>query len=158
MTDSVLRDNLVRLLEGGQAHVSFQKALSGLKSKLRNVRPHPGLHSVWEELEHMRIAQEDILCYTLDSSWQSPRWPEGYWPDQRADLTEEMWSQSLSDFNSDLNRVTALVRDPNFNLTAKIPHGEGRTYLRQVLLIADHNAYHLGQIVLIRRLLSDWPA
>lgn len=158
MTSSVLRDQLVQLLEGGQAHVSVQKALSGVKSELRNVRPHPSLHSVWEELEHMRIAQEDILRYTLDVSWESPQWPDGYWPDPRTDPTEAMWSQSVSAFNSDLNEVTGLLGDPSFDLTAKIPHGEGRTYLRQVLLIADHNAYHLGQIVQIRKLLSDWPA
>lgn len=158
MTDSVLRDQLIQLLKGGQAHVSVQEALSGVQSNLRNVRPHPQLHSVWEELEHMRIAQEDILHYTLDDSWQSPPWPHGYWPDHRTELTDALWSQSISGFHSDLNEATVLVKDPNFDLTAKIPHGEGRTYLRQVLLIADHNAYHLGQIVQTRKLLSNWPA
>ena len=157
MTDSVLRDQLVQLLEGGQAHVSVEKALSGVEVRLRNVRPHPSLHSVWEELVHMRIAQEDILRYTLDDSWQSPEWPGGYWPEPGRNPTEAMWSQTISAFHADLKEATALVRDPVLDLTARIPHGQGRTYLRQVLLIADHNAYHLGQIVQVRKWLSNWP-
>ena len=157
MNDSVLRDQLVQLLEGGQAHVSVEKALSGIEARLRNVRPHPSLHSVWEELEHMRIAQEDILRYTLDGSWQSPEWPDGYWPERGGDPSEAIWSQTISAFNAGLKEATALAKDPTLDLTARIPHGQGRTYLRQVLLIADHNAYHLAQIVQVRKWLSNWP-
>ncbi len=157
MQDSVLRDQLVQLLEGGQAHVTVEKALSGIEGRLRNVRPHPSLHSVWEELVHMKIAQEDILRYTLDGSWPSPEWPAGYWPDLGSNPTEAMWAQTISAFNADLKESTALVRDTTLDLTARIPHGQGRTYLRQILLIADHNAYHLGQIVQVRKWLSNWP-
>ena len=157
MQGSVLRDQLVQLLQGGQAHVTAEKALSGTQARLRNVRPHPNLHSVWEELVHMKIAQEDILRYTLDASWQSPEWPAGYWPEAGKDPTEAMWSQTVSAFHADLKEASALASDPTLDLTARIPHGEGRTYLRQVLLIADHNAYHLGQIVQVRKWLSDWP-
>ena len=157
MNDSVLRDQLVQLLEGGQAHVTVERALSGIQARLRNVRPHPSLHSVWEELVHMKIAQEDILRYTLDGSWQSPEWPTGYWPQPGRDPTEAVWAQTISAFNADLNEATALAKDTTQDLTARIPHGEGRAYLRQILLIADHNAYHLGQIVQVRKWLSDWP-
>ena len=93
MNDSVLRDQLVRLLEGGQAHVTVEKALSGIEARLRNVRPHPSLHSVWEELAHMKIAQEDILRYTLDGSWQSPQWPAGYWPEPGSPPPHDFFGQ-----------------------------------------------------------------
>jgi uncharacterized damage-inducible protein DinB len=111
---------------------------------------------VWEELEHLRLAQEDILRYTLDQGWVSPEWPQGYWP--RQDPTDEAWAASRSRVQADLEELLALVRDPQRDLTARLPKGEGRTYLRQVLLVADHNAYHLGQIVQTRKLLGAWPA
>jgi hypothetical protein len=112
------------------------------------------------DLEHMRIAQEDILRYTLDAAWQSPEWPGGYWPPPApADrITDEMWEASVKAFFSDLEEVIKLVSDPDIDLTASIPHGDGKTYLREVLLVADHNAYHLGQIVQTRKLLGDWKA
>jgi hypothetical protein len=155
MDDQVLRLALLQLLTGGHAHVTAEKALAGLDPGLRGRRPKPEVHSVWEELEHMRTAQEDILRYTLDPAWTSPEFPEGYWP-ARAEPTEAMWSSAVSRFRADLNELSGLVRDPKRDLTAKIPHGEGRTYLRQVLLVADHNAYHLGQIVQARKLLGAW--
>lgn len=157
MQDANLRKNLIELLQGGQAHVPPKLALSGLKPKLRNVRPADDIHSVWEELEHIRLAQEDILRYTLDASWRSPKWPEGYWPVPGETLTEEMWDATVSGFFADLEEVIKLVQDSNLDLTAKIPHGEGRTYLREVLLVADHNAYHFGQIVQTRKMLGNWP-
>lgn len=156
MNDSILRKNLIELLRGGQAHVTVEQALNGLDPALRNVRPADGLHSVWEEFEHMRLAQEDILRYTLDASWVSPAFPEGYWPKERDDLTEDAWTASVAAFFADLEAVITLVEDRNLDLTAQIPHGEGRTYLRQVLLVADHNAYHLGQIVSTRKALGNW--
>lgn len=157
MKESVLRENLVELLRGEQAHVSPEKALADTNPALRNVRTAEGLHSVWEELEHIRIAQEDILRYTLDASWKSPQWPSGYWPAKSEDLTEEMWSATVSGFFRDLEELINLAQDENRDLTDKIPHGEGRTYLRQILLVADHNAYHFGQVVQTRKALGDWP-
>ncbi len=156
MNDSILRQNLVELLRGGHAHVTPEQALNGLDPSLRNARPADGLHSVWEELEHMRLAQEDILRYTLDASWVSPDFPDGYWPKESDHPTEEAWTASVAAFFADLEEVIKLVQDKNLDLTAEIPHGEGRTYLRQVLLVADHNAYHLGQIVQTRKSLGDW--
>ena len=158
MNDKALRDNLVELLRGGHAHAAAKQALAGVAPELRNVRPAAGVHSVWEELDHLRLAQEDILRYTLDASWQSPPWPEGYWPAVTADLTEEMWQASVKGFFDDLEAFVQLTQDTNIDLTAEIPHGEGRTYLREIMLAADHNAYHLGQIVQTRKLLGDWPA
>jgi uncharacterized damage-inducible protein DinB len=153
--DKVLRESLVSLLTKGNAHVTVEKALEGLDAGLRGRRPAAGIHSVWEELEHMRIAQEDILRYTLDAAWESPDWPSGYWP-QQPEPTDEEWGQSVAAFQADLREVCALAADPARDLTARLPHGQGRTYLRQVLLVADHNAYHLGQIVQTRKLLGAW--
>jgi hypothetical protein len=111
---------------------------------------------VYEELEHMRLAQEDILRYSLDASWRSPKWPEGYWPKPGEAATDASWKRALDGFQRDLEEVCDLARDTSRDLTAEIPHGEGRTYLRQVLLIADHNAYHTAHIVAVRKLLGDW--
>lgn len=156
MKDQVLRENLIELLSGEQAHIAAKRSLTGNNLRLCNVRPGTGVHSTWELLEHMRIAQEDILRYTLDASWKSPEWPDGYWPVIGKKLTKKMWSSSVSSFFADLDEVVKLVRNPNIDLLAVIPHGEGRTYLREVLLVADHNAYHLGQIIQTRKTLGDW--
>ncbi|MBS1790161.1 MAG: DinB family protein [Acidobacteria bacterium] len=157
MNDSILRQNLVDLLRGGQAHASAKQALDGLKPELRNVRPANGEHSVWEDFEHMRLAQEDILRYTVDTSWVSPPFPDGYWPKATEQVTEEAWTESVAAFFADLEEVIELAQNPDVDLTAEIPHGEGgHTYLREILLVADHNAYHLGQIVQTRKALGDW--
>lgn len=155
MDDAILRESLAHLLLKGNAHVTAEKALAGLDPALRGRRPGSGAHSVWEEMEHLRLAQEDILRYTLDASWKSPAWPDGYWP-SRPEPTRDEWESSVRRFHADLAEVVALVRDTSRDLGARIPHGEGRTYLRQVLLVADHNAYHLGQIVQARKLLGAW--
>ena len=135
-----------------------RSALAGLKPENRGVRPPGAVHSVWEELEHMRIAQEDILRYTLNPKWKSPAWPAGYWPEPKERPTAAVWASAKKRFFADLNELKSMVRNRKLDLTARIPHGEGRTYLRQVLLAADHNAYHTGQVILVRRLLADWPA
>ena len=156
MNDTVIREGLVALLTKGQAHVMPRKALAKISAKARASRPLPGLHSVWDQLEHMRIAQEDILRYTLDSSWKSPAFPAGYWPEPVDVVADEAWTASVARFLADLEEVAALARNPAIDLTAVIPHGEGRTYLRQILLVADHNAYHVGEIVQIRKALGEW--
>jgi hypothetical protein len=160
MDESVVRQSLVDLLTKDQAHVGARKALAGVRPEHRHTRPRPEEHSVWEQLEHLRIAQEDILRYTLDvdASWRSPEWPSGYWPAPGATVSEAAWAASLAGFFAGLEETVALARNPAVDLTAPIPHGEGRTYLRQVLLIADHNAYHLAQLVAARKALGDWPA
>ena len=152
--DDVLRQQLVDLLSGRNAHLDLGAALEGLEPANRHRKP-PHLKSVWSLLEHMRVAQKDILRYTLNPDWVSPNWPEGYWSDA-TEVTDEMWEETLRNFKSDLAEVKALAASPDTDLSATIPHREGRTYLRQVLLVADHNAYHLGQIVDTRRALGDW--
>jgi len=158
MDESVFRDQLVSLLEGGEAHVKAEAALGNVGPQFRNVRATADVHSIWEELEHLRIAQQDILRFTIDPSWKSPKWPEGYWPVETQQVTDEMWNASVEAFLTDLQEVVRIVRDSTLDLTANIPHVQGQTYLREILLVADHNAYHLGQIVQVRKLMGDWPA
>ncbi|HXK09746.1 MAG TPA: DinB family protein [Vicinamibacteria bacterium] len=155
MDEKRLRADLVELLKGGSAHLTWDRALQGLAPKLRAASPGAGLHTIWELLEHTRIAQEDILRYTLDPRWKSPEWPSGYWP-SFLDPTDAQWRKSVAGFQRDLKEVVALVRDRKVDLTAPIPHGQGHTALREVLLVADHNAHHLGQVVQARRLLGAW--
>jgi len=155
MDESRLRRDLADLLKGRGAHVDAPTAFADLAPEHRAVRPAEDGHTIWELLEHLRIAQEDILRYTLDAWWTSPAWPDGYWPEIESP-TEEQWQSSLAAFRRDLQEVVSLVEDPERDLTAEIPHGEGRSYLREILLVADHNAYHLGQVIEIRRLLGAW--
>jgi len=147
MNDKALRKELIELLKGGQAHSTLEEVLNDLKPGLCNKHPQKGIRSVYEELEHMRLAQEDILRYTLDPSWESPEWPDGFWPSDSDEFTEGILSNAVSGFFSDLDELIALVNNPEFDLTSQIPHGESHTYLREILLVADHNAYHLGKIV-----------
>ena len=156
MEDSILRESLVRLLREGRGHVSMERILEGIKPELRNVRSEPQLHSIWDEIEHIRITQEDILHYTLDPTWKSPSFPVGYWPADTETTGEGAWSASISGFFSDLERLVDMVNDNNLDLTKKIPDSKKATYLDQIHLAANHNTYHLGQIVLIRKTLGDW--
>ncbi len=158
MEGAAFRENLIELMQGGGAHVSAREALDGQDLKLSTLRPEGMQHSVWELLEHMRIAQHDILRYTLDPGWKSPRWPEGYWPTNPRMLTKKAWHESVSEFFADLSALIDLVKNNDLDLTSRIPHGEGRTYLREILLAADHNAYHVGQIVQVRKALDNWPS
>jgi len=156
MDEQKLRRQVVDLLRGGGAHLSWDEALEGLRPANRAKAPRPGLHSVWQLLEHARIAQEDILRYAREPGWKSPKWPDGYWPTVK-EPTPGQWKASVAAFKRDLEAVVGMVLDPAVDLTAVIPHGErGHTYLREALLVADHNAYHLGQVVVARRLLGDW--
>ena len=156
MKDKILRDHLVKLLKGGQAFVTFDNAMKNVKPELRNKRPSKEIHSVWENLEHMRIAQEDILKYSIDPKWESPDWPEGYWPQNSGSIDDNAWNESVASFIRDREEVIKLAMNEKIDLTSIIPHTEEHTYLREILLVADHNAYHLGQVVIARKLLNDW--
>lgn len=156
MNDSLLRKNLIEMLQGEPTHICVKNALDGIHPENLNKRILKNPHSIWDLFEHMRISQEDILRYTLDPKWESPSWPEGHWPDPSEKATKEMLQNSLKKFNSDLNEAIDLVKNLKIDLTREIPHGEGRTYLREILLIIDHNSYHLGQIVSLRKTLGDW--
>ncbi len=155
--DSALREQLIALLEGGHAHATFDQAVKGFPADRIGVRPEGAPHSAWELLEHMRIAQEDILRFSQSADWVSPKWPEGYWPPAPEPARPADWNHSVRAFRKDLAEFEEMLRDPARDLHRKFPWGEGQTLLREALLIADHNAYHLGQFVLVRRLLSAWP-
>jgi hypothetical protein len=154
--DNALRQHLLYLLKGGGAHANFEAAISDLPVPLRGKRPKGAEHSPWEILEHMRLAQWDILEFSRDPKHTSPEWPTGYWPRTQAPPTRTAWDKSVKAFRADLKAMCALIQDPSTNLYARISHGQGQTILREALLIADHNAYHLGEMVLVRRLLGAW--
>jgi hypothetical protein len=156
-TDKALREHLVYLLRGGGAHLDFDAAVADLPVELRGVKP-PGLpHSPWRLLEHLRIAQWDILEFSRNPRHVSPKFPDGYWPSGDGPPDAAGWDRSIAAFRADLTAMQDLVADPATDLFARIPHGEGQTVLREALLVADHNAYHLGQLVVVRRLLGAWP-
>jgi hypothetical protein len=155
-SDTSLREHLLELLAGGHAHLDFEKAIADLPAALRGARP-PGLpHTPWRLLEHMRIAQWDILRFSVDPTHVSPEFPVGYWPAGDAPPDKNAWDQSIALFQSDLQAMKDLVSNPDTELFKAIPHGQGQTILREALLVADHNAYHLGQLVTVRRLLGAW--
>jgi hypothetical protein len=154
--DTSLRKHLLELLAGGQAHATFDAAVKNLPLALRGKRPKGAEHSPWEMLEHLRIAQWDILDFTRNPNYLHRPWPESYWPATAGPPDEKAWDKSVRAFRRDLKAISDLVADPATDLHAKIPHGNGQTILREVLLVADHNAYHLGQLVLQRRLLGAW--
>lgn len=155
--DRALREHLLYLLRGGGAHLDFEKVIADLPAELRSVKP-PGLpFTAWQLLEDLRIAQWDILEFSRNAKHISPAWPAGYWPEGDAPPDDAAWEKSVKAFRADLKAIEVLVRNPQTDLFARIPHGEGQTILREALLVADHNAYHLGQLVLVRRLLGAWP-
>jgi hypothetical protein len=151
-----LREHLLYLLRGGGAHLDFDKAIADLPPELRGTKPASQPHTPWRLLEHMRIAQWDILEFSRDPKHASPAFPEGYWPQGDAPPDEAAWQRSAEAFRADLRAMQDLVADPATDLFTPLPHGEGQTILREALLVADHNAYHLGQLVLVRRLLGAW--
>ena len=154
---TALREHLLYLLRGGGAHLDFDRATAGLPPELRGVRPAGLPHSPWRLLEHLRIAQWDILQFCKDGRHVSPPFPDGYWPEGDAPPDEAAWDRSVAAFRADLRAMQKLVADPATDLFAAIPHADGQTILREALLVADHNAYHLGQLVVVRRLLGAWP-
>jgi uncharacterized damage-inducible protein DinB len=156
LKDKPLRDHLGELLTGGNAHVDWKTALAGIPPKLRGVRPPGAAYSIWELLEHMRIAQWDILEFSRDAKHVSPDWPAGYWPEAPAPGSAKAWDDSLKVFARDLAAMKKLIANPRTDLFKRIPHGTGQTILREALLVADHNAYHLGQVIVVRRLLGAW--
>lgn len=156
MDDRIIRTQLEPLVRGEGAHVTVERSLEGLPAGLRGERPDGLAHSVWQLLEHLRIAQEDILEYALDPDWVSPGWPEGYWPVDPVPPSAAAWDASLAALRRDRDRALELLRDPQRDLTAPLPHATQHNLLRQLLLLADHNAYHAGQIVDARRLLNAW--
>ncbi len=158
-TDKSLRDHLVWLLREGHAHVTFEQAIADLPPEMRGAKPAGIPHSPWRLLEHMRICAWDILEFSRNPKHVSPDFPDGYWPESDAPRDDAAWEKSVQTFRDDMQAMIELVADPLTDLFAEIQHPDsrGHTILREALLIADHNAYHLGQLIAVRRALGCWP-
>ncbi len=151
-----LRQHVLYLLRGGGAHLGYDDVVADFPPRFRGQKAPGAPHTAWQLLEHLRIAQWDILEFSRNPEHVSPEFPAGYWPKNAAPPDEQAWEESLKAFRADLEALQHLVEDPKTDLLARIPHGEGQTILREALLAADHSAYHLGQLVLLRRLLGAW--
>jgi hypothetical protein len=154
--DNSLREHVLNLLKGDGAHADFEAAVKDLPASLQVKRPKGAEHSPWEVLEHLRIAQWDILEFTRNAKHVSPEFPSGYWPSAQIPPNEKAWDKSIDAFRSDLKAMCELIANESTDLLAPIPHAKDKTILREALLVADHNAYHLGEFVLLRRLLGAW--
>jgi hypothetical protein len=154
--DQSAREHVLSLLRGGNAHTSFDDAIAGFPATARGTKVRELPYTAWMLLEHLRIAQWDILEFSRNPQHESPEWPKGYWPKESASPSDSAWNKSVGSFRSDLKAIEQLVSDPKTDLYAQIPWGQGQTILREALLIADHNAYHIGQLVVLRRLLGAW--
>jgi DinB superfamily len=157
--DGVLRKHILYVLRGGGAHLGFDEAVADFPARLRGAKPSDAPHTAWQLLEHMRLAQWDILEFCRKQTHVSPEFPAGYWPSTEAPPDETAWDKSVAAFHADLKAMQKLVENPKTDLLARIQHSEAKpehTVLREALLVADHNAYHLGQLVLLRRLLGAW--
>lgn len=157
MDEKALREHLKKTLSWHDAHLDWKAALDGLPAKQRGTKPPGAPHSAWELLEHIRLAQWDILEFCRNPKYISPEFPSGYWPKEATPPSEAAWEKSTKTFGRDLGEMQKLIEDPKTDLFARIAHGSGQTILREALLLADHNSYHLGQLVLLRRLIGAWP-
>jgi len=153
-TNDPLRQHLANLLTKAEAHVDLAGSLKDFPRELRGKKPGGSPHTPWQLLEHIRIAQWDILEFSKDARHKSPKWPDDYWPKTEAPPDDKAWDRSVLQVLADLRALVTLISDPKRDLFAPIPHGDGQTLLREALLVADHNAYHLGQLVLVRRILE----
>ena len=151
-----LREHVLNLLKGDGAHVDFEAAVKDLAANLRGKRPKGAEHSPWEVLEHLRIAQWDILEFIRNPKHVSPEFPSGYWPRSETPPSEKAWDHAVAAFRADLKAISDLLATDATDLFAPLPHAQDKTILREALLVADHNSYHLGELVLLRRLLGAW--
>jgi len=155
-TDEILRHHVADLLDWDSAHIDLDRALHGLSPRLRGKVPVGVPYSVWQLVEHIRLAQRDILEFCIDDEYMERTWPDDYWPKEAAPPSAEAWTGTLRAIREDRAALRELALDPAIELTAPVPHGTGQTYLREILLAADHAAYHVGQIVSVRRVLGAW--
>ncbi len=157
-TDSSLRKHVIALLDGGQAHMTFDDAVVNFPMNLINTNPPNVSYSPWHLLEHLRITQFDILEYVRNPGYVSPEWPVGYWPERSAKTDPDGWQHTIDQFEADLKAMRDIVAEPQTDLLAVIPHGYGgHTILREALLLADHNAYHIGELGILRQVMNAWP-
>lgn len=155
--DLSLRKHVLKLLRSTVAHISFDDFVGSFPADLCNRKIEGLPYTTWQVLEHMRITQWDILEFSRNPNYVSPEFPKGYWPDQNEQGTPALWQQTIDQFRKDLDEMEALVQDPSIDLYAKIPHGDGQTMLREALLLADHNAYHLGTLAVMARIVKASP-
>ena len=156
--DKALREHLVYLLRDGGAHAKFEDVVADFPAEARGKKLKNFPHTAWMLLEHMRLAQWDILEFSRNREHVSPAWPEGYWPKSPKPPNDAAWNKSVRAFRKDLKAMESLVANPKTDLYAKIPWGDGQTILREALLVADHNAYHVGQVLAVRRMLGAWES
>ena len=156
MVDQALREHVLYLLKGGGAHLNFEQAIADLPTEFQGAKTDGVSHTPWRLLEHMRVCLWDVLEFSRNPEHVSPDFPDGYWPEGDAPPDSDSWDKSVQTFQADLQAMIDLVADPDTDLFAQIPQGDGQTILREALLVADHNAYHLGQLVFLRRCLGAW--
>lgn len=158
MEFDILRQHLIDLLQGGEAYTSFEDIVAQFPAEQMNTpAPHVS-YTPWHLLEHLRIAQWDILEFIRNPAHVSAPWPEGYWPSQDARTDEAGWNQTIASFRANHQALQDLVADPTTDLMTPLPHGTGQTVLREILVIADHNAYHIGEFAILRQVMQTWPS
>jgi uncharacterized damage-inducible protein DinB len=151
------KDIVASALDWEQAHAGLDAALANLPAELRGVRPNGLPHSIWELLDHIRATQHDLLEFCANPDYHEPKWPDDYWPSSPAPKTDGEWTACIASIHSDADELATFTVETEIDLTTKIPHGTGQTYLRTVLVAIDHTSHHLGQIIITRRLLGSWP-
>ena len=156
--DTAIRQQLASILDWEEAHVTFDRAAEGIPVEARGIRPNGLPYSAWQLVEHMRLAQFDILDFCRNPDYKQLEWPRDYWPSEPEPPDVAAWDESLRRYREDRRAMQQMALDPALDLNSKIPHGTGQTYLRELLLVADHTAYHVGELVLLRRLLGSWPS
>ena len=156
--DTDLREHLARALGWADAHMSLDDAVADLPAPLRGRKPKGLPYSPWQLLEHIRITQWDILDFCRNPKYEEIAWPDAYWPKSPTPPSDDAWEASVARIREDRAALEALVRDESIDLAARIPHGTGQTYLREILLVIDHTAYHMGELIVVRRLLGAWPS
>jgi hypothetical protein len=154
--DQVIRQQIVQLLDGRNAHYTFDDAIEQFPMEHINTRPPDVPYTPWHIIEHLRISQWDILEFMRDPDHVSPNWPEGYWPSPEATTDEEQWQESIDQFHTDMESIKELAMNSEIELSAEIPHAPGYTYVREFLLVADHNAYHVGEFAILRQIMGTW--
>jgi hypothetical protein len=155
--DSTLRAHLIKLLESTDAHAGFDAAVDGIEPQYRGAVPDGWDYSAWQLVEHLRLAQTDILEFCVADHYEEMKWPDDYWPASPAPPSEGAWDKSIAAYRRDRKRMQDLAGNPAIDLFAVVPHGKTQTYLREILLVADHTAYHVGQLITLRKQLAIWP-
>lgn len=156
MDQDIIRENIRLLLHGEQAHMTLQEAVKDFpEEKINTIFPN-GTYSSWHLLEHIRITQHDILDFMINPHYKEPEWPKDYWPAPDIKANQKTWNKSINEFLTDLKKLEALVMDKKLTITSKVPQGTTQTYIREFLLVADHNAYHIGEFAIMRQTLDTW--